>query len=148
MPRLSLMLAVLALLIAACVDTTTTPERPAVPEPGGRFTGSLEALPGLTGTITFEISASGAQVSGLTVEFVADEYQCGHGSNGSHVVSGGHSIAWDATVPIRDGAFDLDLDTTKWHGVFDSATAAQGTFWHIGRSGCEYGPMTWEADSR
>ncbi len=114
------------------------------PEPGATFTGPFEAQPGLTGTIAFEISVSGGQVASVTAEIHADDYECDGG-----MVSGGFatSVEPDEPIPIRDGTFDLDRDTVKWHGTFDSATTAQGTFW-LTDQGCEYGPMTWQANSR
>ena len=170
MRRLTLALAGLVLIVAACGDdadtgapagtgdtvaptsttaapeettTTTTPEETISPEPSATFTGPFATQPGLTGTVTFEISASGGQVGTLAADILADGYHC----NGA-TVSGGFvtTIEPEQPIPIREGAFDLDWDTVKWHGTFVSATTAQGTFW-INNQGCEYGPVTWEATS-
>jgi hypothetical protein len=121
--------------------STTSTTQPSVS--GGTFTGPLQSVPGLTGTVTFEATSGNSEVSDLILAVVVDSYDCG----GGLTLSGNGETTYFITEPVTGGSFAYFGTSIEWTGSFDSLSQASGTISgdRLLGSNCDWGPLTWTA---
>jgi hypothetical protein len=139
--RRTLTLLTVALLIAACSSTpagtggdstaaatgqearTPSPTAsPVNPAPNTAFSGPLDAVPGISGNISFVISEAG-QIAEMKLEGGLTKFDCGGGK--TIVESGTSTYFFPEPVAIEGGRFSISRGGSfalDWDGVFESAT--------------------------
>ena len=129
----------------AATVTTVAPEPG--PQAGATYTGDLDGPADLSGEVTLVISASGEDVTELTVNLDMSNYDC----DGS-IMSGGLGLGLVGPIAVVGGSFDVDDGSLAWQGSFESAALAEGTVQGrlpvFGGGSCEWGPFTWTAEPK
>jgi len=152
------------LFIAACAGVTPATQSPgltqpvstptpATPTPGGgapapntAFSGALETVAGIAGTLSFVISETG-QIAELKLEGGLTNFDCGGGR--TIVDSGSSTYFFPDPILIQSGRFSVTRPDLDWDGVFDSATSVHGNIRLSGGADCANRPpsVTWTATS-
>ena len=129
------------------VAPATPTVAPATPRPNAGFSGPLEAVPWVSGTISFVISESG-QIAEMKLELGRTTFDCGGGK--TITVGGGISTYFfPKPIAIQAGRFSTSSGQLDWDGMFDSATSVRGTIRISGGTDCQNRPpsVTWSATS-
>ena len=156
----------IALLIAACSATpgstggdsnaaatgqgARTPNptvAPVTPTSNTAFSGPLEAVPGISGNISFVISDTG-QIAEMKLEGGLTKFDCGGGK--TIVDSGTSTYFFPDPIAIEGGRFSISragASPLDWDGVFDSAASVRGNIRVSGGPDCQNRPpsVTWSA---
>jgi hypothetical protein len=168
--RRTFTLLTVALLIAACGATPAgtggastaastaastgqearTPDSTAAranPAPGTAFAGTLDAVPGISGSISFVIADKG-QIAEMKLEGGLTSFDCGGGK--TIVDSGTSTYFFPDPIAIEGGRFSISRGGSfalDWDGVFDSATSVRGNIRVSGGTDCQNRPpsVTWSA---
>lgn len=82
------------------------------------------------------------QTAQLKWNVALGEAACAEGGTTSGAMTKG-----GGTAPIRNKAFDYVTGSIEFHGRFDTATTASGTF-KIKFEGCTVGPLGWTAAAK
>lgn len=119
------------------------------PPPNAAFSGSLEAVPGVSGDISFVISEAG-QITQVVLDGGLTNFDCGGGK--TIVDSGMTTYFFPDPITIAEGRFSVyrgDPLPLDWDGVFDSPTSVHGSIRLSGGADCSSRPpsVTWRATS-
>jgi hypothetical protein len=117
------------------------------PVPNTTFSGSLDEVPGISGTISFTISNTG-QISEMRLEGGLTDFDCGGGT--TIIDSGTTTYFFPDPIAIEGGQFSVsrgDPLPLDWDGVFDSATSVSGSIRLSGGTDCQNSPpiVSWNA---
>ena len=134
---------------AGSTAAPTEAPNPANPAPNTAFSGSLDTVPGVSGTISFVISETG-QIAEMKLDGGLANFDCGGGK--TVIDSGTTTYFFPDPIAIEGGRFSLSRSGTgalDWDGVFDSATTVRGNIRLSGGPDCQNRPpsVPWSATS-
>lgn len=139
--RRLLVLAFVGVMVVACGGGGVDPVR------NTTFSGSLEEVPDVSGTISFVITDAG-EISEMSLEGGLTGFDCGGGM--TIVDSGASTYFFPDPITIEGGRFSFsrgDAMPLEWDGVFDSDTSVSGSITLSGGSDCQNRPpsISWSA---
>ena len=154
--RRLLLPALVLLLVSACgggtdstggAETTGASTTASVTEPGGQgpaggatFSGAFATEPGVgPGEISFVLDGEGKRIVSAIIDPALNEFAC---PTGVLISGGGISATYTPGIAIEGGSFNQG----DFSGVFDSSTAAHGTYRLEESFDCPY-EVTWTATS-
>lgn len=147
--RQLLVLMFVLLLVSACGGTDSTGATNTEPVAGASeselaggatFSGTFTTEPGAgPGEISFVLDGEGKRIVSAIIDPGLKEFAC---PTGVIISGGGISGTYTPGIAIEGGAFD----SGDWSGVFDSSTAAHGTYSLQASFDCPY-EVTWTATS-